>query len=191
MDTEQLEQRLARIERQNLFLKRAGAGALVLVWLAVALSLLAGVLRDDRVEANQFTLADDEGNPRAIWAHGAGDGYYLIFYDRQQRERAVFGVTHEGRPVLGIMGTDEKARLAFEVDLEGDPQLGLFDDDRKLRAALKVSGGEQPKLSLLDANQTHRAVVQLNRYGEPEVLLFDEEGRPTRRIASPHNSDTQ
>ena len=191
MEPEQLQQRLERIERQNLFLKRAGAGALVLVWIAVALSVLASLMRDDRVEARQFTLADAEGRPRAILAPGDDDGFYLIFYDALQRERAVFGVTGYRRPVLGVMATDEKARLGFEVDQHDAPQLGLFDQQHQLRAALKVTSEGQPKLSLLDGNRKRRVVVRLLPNGQPELVFFDEAERPVRRIVAAGKSDTE
>jgi len=182
MQIDEIQQRLDQIERENLFLKRAGAGALILVWITVALSLLAGALHDDRVEAQQFTLADAAGEPRAILAHGGDGGFYLIFHDDQQRERAVFGVTGKGRPVLGVMGSDEKARLAFEVADVDAPQLGLFDAEHRLRAALKVTAEGQPKLSLLDENHKRRAVIRLSTDGEAEVVFFDEHEQPRKQL---------
>lgn len=181
MEPSLIEARLERLERQNLYLKRTGAGALVLVWIAMVLPLAGLIVKNDHIEAERFVVAKQRNDPRALLVITEKDAQYLIFHDQQGRERAVFGVTEEGLPVFGLLGSDEKARIALSVNGDDEPQLGLVDSNHKLRAALKLTG-DQPRLSFLSSEGQQQALFEVTEQYGPMLLTFDAEGQISGRF---------
>jgi hypothetical protein len=83
MDTQDLNDRLARLERQNRRLRGGLFALLALVGLALTGSVVAG---GQRLEAQQFRVVDGQGRTRAILGPGS-----LVLYDDTGKQVASLG----------------------------------------------------------------------------------------------------
>ncbi len=100
-DVQDLMHRLERVEREN---RRIKLGGLVILTLG-AMFMFTGLTVDDPVVgAEAFTLVDDRGEPRAVFA--------LV----------------NAQPTLALFDTQSKVRVELSV-VEDSPRLILYGDD--------------------------------------------------------------
>jgi hypothetical protein len=126
--------RLERLERQNRWMKRAGAVVLVLAGVAV---LMGGQGQPGKTgEPEKLVLRDDKGNERA-WLGMARDGPVLRFRDEGGKERLWLGLVKD------------------------TPGLAFYDDQGKRRAALST-GRDMVSLLLYDRQEKQRAWLVLS-----------------------------
>lgn len=83
MDTQDLDDRLARLERQNRRMRGGLFALLALVGLAFTASVMAG---GQRIEAQQFRVVDAQGRTRAVLGPGS-----LVLYDQTGKPVASLG----------------------------------------------------------------------------------------------------
>ena len=121
--------RIDRMEKHEHFMKRLLMGLLFGIVAAVVL-FLSVAKGPDVVQAREFVLQDENGNPRAIWTiTGNGEsGIHLL--DQKGTARASLSVNSEGSPALALTDHDEKYVAAMVVTEQG-PALALYDPDGK------------------------------------------------------------
>src|ERR1035441_5993119 len=96
---QEMHDRLLKLERQNLRLKRIGAAALVVV---VSLLIMgqASQKKKTTVEADEFVLRDDRGNVRAkLLMNEATPNPEMLFFDET------------GKTMLALEGRSEERRV--------------------------------------------------------------------------------
>jgi len=118
---QELHDRLLKLERQNLRLKRIGAAALVV---AFSLLVMGQAPQKRTVEADEFILKDGDGNVRArLSMNAALDAPKMVFFDAK------------GRPSVEVNGGF--VPTAGNVSVQGGGML-LFDSKGEERASFLV-----------------------------------------------------
>ena len=152
-----IKERLTRLERKN----RRLTLALLLAGLASAAG--CNILPGDQtrfvpteVKANQFTLVDGNGKPRAI-----------------------LNVDKDG-PTFGLLDENGKPRAGLGVGKDG-PVLALFHENGNPRAGLGVSK-YGPRLALCDESGKERVSLSADKQHGPALILYDENGGVLRRL---------
>ncbi len=143
--------RLEKLERQNRWMKRAGAVVLLLAGAAV---LMGGQdqPKGKSAEPEKYVLRDDKGNERA-WLGMAKDGPALRFRDEKGKDRVWLGLLKD-TPGLVFSDDNGKRRAAMSTG-KGTVSLVFYDDSEKARAWLVISK-EAAALHLLgDRGQQH------------------------------------
>lgn len=159
--------RLARLERQNRWFKRAGF-ALLLLAAAIAVMGQAGASRV--LEANEFVLKDSAGKVRARLSMETADRPTLTFYASNGLLPALLAGGDEPFLVLNRAGSNEQISLSANKAFYG---LGLYD--KALRVGLSVQKGA-PGLDLFDENGTRRVELTDDSSG-PKFNLTDSDGK--------------
>ncbi len=162
-----------------------------------------GVLRADAAGAN-LTLNDrnqiprvhvavssngaaltltDANQPRAtVFVNEVGPG--LHFFDDAGRPRAAFGVDHEGRPGLVLIGENGKNRVSMRLQDE-HAVVSLYDDAGQ--ALVDLSGGaggsllqmwnaEQKKGLFAGATENGGVVAVSDEHGTPRASILGKDG---------------
>lgn len=154
VDSPTVEERLAKLERQNRRLKIVGAvalvlmGAMVLEWAAMptVTDYSTSDFKFKTVTAQEVIVVDAKGKPQAGLTVEK-DGATLMLLDEKGTPRATLGVDRAGATLVLL---DEKGmhRAVLDVDRDG-PRLGLFDAKGTPRAGLDVLK-DKPGLVLVD-----------------------------------------
>jgi hypothetical protein len=156
-DVKSLYERVERLEKQNLWMKRTGVVAI----LSAVVLLVSGQAKVDTkktVEANEFVLKDANGVVRAKLGMGAAllmkNGPGLVLYDERGQEKASVATSEEetriyissggsltsststsmwaGMPGktgsgVGSTGPSGVVRMNLDGGVAGGPQIGLQD----------------------------------------------------------------
>jgi len=110
MPMDDLMERVARLERQNLMLRRVLLSALVLV---AAVLLMGQVTLPEEVLARKFTVVDDEGNSRIVLG-GSAELYGVIVMDESEQPRAVLMMAGEN-PEMRMYAADERKLVTLQA----------------------------------------------------------------------------
>ena len=146
-----VEERLARLERENRWLRRGGGVALA----AIATVLLVG-------QAGSKPLADLEARS-------------LTIKDASGRETLTI------EPPLGLQLRDNtgKVRARLGLDGVGAPHLSLYDDQGKGSVGLHMTK-DSAAMALFDGSGAIRAHLQVDRdAGTPSLIFRDPAGEVT------------
>ena len=151
-DSQTPEERLVKLERQVLWLKRAGCIAVI-----IAVAVFMGQTREHVVEATAFVLAGKDGRARGVWTVHADGAARLSLYDANEKVRGMWGVNADGSTSLSLHDKNETKRGVWAVLPDGVMALSLYDKDGKPRGAWCVFADGSTRLSLLDRDETVRA----------------------------------
>jgi hypothetical protein len=161
--------RLERLERQNRWMKRAGAAILVLVG---AVALMGGQPQDKTGEPDKLVLRDDKGNERA-WLGMGKDGPVLRFRDEGGKERLWLGLVKD-TPGLAFYDEQGKRRAALSTG-RGVVSLVLYGRQERPKAWLVLSD-RAAALHLLGGGGERHAGLSVEEDGVA-VWHHDEAGR--------------
>lgn len=150
MTDQPLADRVARLERENRKLKRAGLAILAMGGVTLLMGQSAPANRT--VEAGKFKLVDKDGQNR---------GGLLILAD--------------GSPAL-LLGGKDGLRVGMAVRPDGTSSLEQYDKAGKLRTSIGPQKGGGWGLRLTDSQGRDRARLTVNSDDRPVVTLFNEEG---------------
>jgi hypothetical protein len=156
-DVKSLYERVEHVEKQNRWMKRTGAVAV----LSAVVLLVSGQAKVDTkktVEASEFVLKDANGVVRAKLGMGVAlmmKGPGLVLYDERGQERASVSTSEEQAKIylssgssitspsssmwagmpgkdgsgVGVTGPSGVVRMNLDGPLIGGPQIGLQDKD--------------------------------------------------------------
>ena len=110
------------------------------------------------IAAQEFTLVDENGKPRASLGNKDGHTAFQIF------------------------GRDGHPRAEIDVDPNGAPAIALFDTDHKLRITVAVSSEAIPTVKLYDKNEEPRALIGVDDEGEPGMEFYGTGGKLMREL---------
>jgi AMIN domain-containing protein len=201
-----LADRVKRLERENVRLKRVGAVALLglaALFVAGQLQRPAGAAGPTRIEAERFLLRDAVGAIRAALETGSDGTPRLALLDTAGHERLRLQVGAGGAPGLTLFDADGKtARVTLKIGAEGTPGLSLSDGSGRARAILALyrampevkdrssgpanttpAGPESPALGLYDAAGQPRTFVSSRSQGVSGIHLSDAAGRLRATLA--------
>ena len=176
MDVSSIESRLARLERQNRLLKRAGA----VVAVAVACVLLTGQGAGgggQPVKASGFLLVDAKGKTAGMWGFGADGSPTFQLFDSTGKPRVGISVIGDKVPSLAFTDTGGNLRAITKVVEDGSPTLQLYDE-KIPRIGLSVLRNGEPTMVLLDKNGKTRTFIKVQRDDAPVITLNDAQTRP-------------
>ena len=143
-----LEGRVARLERENRWLRLGGLTAALLLGGAVLLGQAAPEEIPEVMKARRFEVVDKNGEFRA--GLGASvDGGTMVFADKTGAFRADLDFAQDGAVVLSLRNEKGKTRTSFFVG-NNKPGLVLYDDAGKVRAMLSLGGNGSPGLRFFD-----------------------------------------
>ena len=145
-----IEQRLAKLERQNKWMKRMGG----LVLAAVACVVLMGQGKPKELPdlvAKSLTIKDKDGKTRIkLETEPTVGAPSLRLYDGAGKERGTLTVSALFSTLLFSNKAGE-VRMALSV-LAGLPTLFLKDEKGQVRLALKLYANGTPSLEFVNAN---------------------------------------
>jgi len=188
-----LAERVARLERENIFLKRlASIGLLVLIGAIVTAQTATTTKRPTisaqqaapkEIEAGRITLVDGVGRARASLEMSEG-GPELRFLDTAGKERMSLGLL-EGGPHVSLNDASQRTRAMLDLKAEG-PSLVLADDNQvrqtKLWVAetemgLKLTTGGSRGIPLIDLVERPRGSARGPEFRAHELNLYDPDHR--------------
>lgn len=122
--------RIARLERQNRWLKLSTAAMLLLVGLYAGNSILPPetIIRQTLMESKELKLLDNDGQPRL----------FLRMYSRV--------------PVIQLLDTNGKPRMSLGLRFDDTPFLDLSDKTGATRASIEVNAMGEPLIELFDSS---------------------------------------
>jgi hypothetical protein len=179
-----VQARLARLERENRWMKR---GFLCLGVALAAVFLLAGQAPPPRagktVEAERFVVVDADGKKRGVF----GVDKAFPSWDKARPTLALYG--KEDQPAFAVNTEGGSSGLFFQED--GETRLGLAvtkgkfaglviyrnPTDRKSEIGLFYSDDGKPALVFNDPNGRTRAGIILEKGDKPILSLQDENGK--------------
>jgi hypothetical protein len=131
------EQRLARLERENRWMRRLGA---VAVAVAAAVFLVGqGKDKPRVVEAQKFVLRDSEGKSRAELSLRERGGVGLDLRDGAGTPRASLLLLRPDAPMLALRDGSGRSRLVLSAADEGATDMLIKDARGNARVLLGVS----------------------------------------------------
>ena len=198
METDSLEQRLDRLERQCRRWRWAGIVFATLVGTPVLATLVAFMTADGDRVPERLVIRDKEGrvridmgtwkdgSPRLLFAGasgtprleirvGAGDVPSIEMLDEDRKVRLSMDVGETG-PTLSLRDKDEKPRAMLMLGNDGSPGLSLHDVTGGLRLMAGLEGNGTSKITFSDSNEKVRMVVGINKDGLPALGLTDATG---------------
>ena len=196
VESSEIAARLARLERENRRVKKAG---LVLLG-GAGLLLLAAARPAGRVrivEATELRLIDSTGALRGAMTADR-TGAQLLLKDSVGKNRARLRVADDGTPRLELLDRTERVRIGLALDHDG-AALAHFDDDAshprvklstaangaahlelsdaaKKRAEIAVEGDGVAGLAVFDAEENVKLRSGVTTDGAPAVKLIDADG---------------
>src|SRR5688572_15531586 len=122
-DVQVLAERIAKLERSNRTLKRAGIALAALAGVVSLASMTAAVC--NTVYAERFVLQDARGNERArITAYETNGLPQFTLTDTKGKKALTFGVAEDGRGYMEVAGAEGKmVRSHFAIGAEGHATL--------------------------------------------------------------------
>ena len=154
-----LEQRVAKLERQNRWL-RTGGVVLIAGVAFVFLIAQAGERELPDLIANSLTLKDIDGNVRGAFGPGPNGSFALSLRDKSDNLRGCFGLGQDGPAGLDLFDRDGRKRVAVEVlSMQEDvPVLWFIGEDGVVRADSEHRWQSAQDLKRL--RQGHKATAQ-------------------------------
>ena len=143
-----IEQRVAKLERQNRWMKRAGGLALVAVACVVLIGQGKAKELPDLV-AKSLTIKDENGKELAFL--GADVGWPALLRFTSKDGGAFFGTSPAGTPHLYIGDNANRARVSLGLTPHGAPTLGIRDENGVNRLLLGIARDGGGYLTLQDA----------------------------------------
>jgi len=188
-----LSERVARLERENIFLKRAALIALLVLIGAIVTAqtttttkrptISAQQATPKEIEAGRITLVDGVGRARASLEMSEG-GPELRFLDAAGKERISLGLLERG-PHMSLKDASQRTRAMLDLDAEG-PGLVLADDKQVRQTKLWVAetemglqlttGGARP-VPLIDLVERPRGSARGAEFRAHELNLYDPDHR--------------
>jgi hypothetical protein len=192
-----IEQRLARLERQNRRLRCA----VTLTLVAIPAAALTGMQEQSpatqaaAVDSTEFRLLDKQGKPRARLAM-LEEGPALLLTDAQGNSKAKFMLDDVSGPSLSLCDHNAFNRISLAVkptgatlaladgngadrlelaSCESDATVSLYDHRHKSRARLGLDGEEQPSLHFYTTDGLPLLAMLTSERG-PSIALCDNEG---------------
>ncbi len=161
-----IEQRVAKLEKQNRWMRRGGGVMLAAVACVVLMG--QGKERPRFVEAQRFTLVNADGETRALLeSDDEQDCPSLTLFDDKGTKRIVLSVAPGGHSALHLFGR-KRVRAGLGVGGDAGPaDLALVDKDDNLRVQLYAWKKESPGLVLRDQDQR----VRVRIYGEENARI--------------------
>jgi hypothetical protein len=157
-----IEERLERIERQNVYL-RVGLGLVLLAGVALlVMGQAAPSGTVDEVRARRFALVDENGTERASLQAGKDDLLFLIT-DALGHHRVLLQMTRDSTR-LAFVGNNQKPQVALSL-VEGVPTFRLFDAQGTVRAVLGGTSLETVRTGVIEQRP------------ESSLVLFDKDGK--------------
>ena len=142
MSLEQLTLRVNQLQRQALWTQITVLAAVPLVLLIV---IFLRNYYGSSISAEQFVLHDVNGTPRAALVLNEGVEPYLIFFGNDGEDRAVIGVDREGKPLMGLLDSNENTCAAIRLDDHDRPIFALLEDGVR-RLVIQIDDDGQGKL---------------------------------------------
>ena len=189
---DKLEQRVACLESENRWLKRAiiftasmavmilGGGAVLMAPGEVVTSNLVLVDKEGKVRATLatmangcpvFTLRHSDGKRGVLLTQGADGMPSLAFLDREQKIRLSLGLEPDGLTSLAMLDQNGEQRLS--LFREGDGAAGLeLTDEKKTRLKLQTGIDGNPALAFFDKD-TVRMGMRIDEEGNPGLEIYD------------------
>ncbi len=168
-----LADRLDRLERENLLLKRAGAllvgGAMVL--LVVGTNL---VRAPREVSAERFVLKDEHGRSRAMLSLKYDLAPALALMDESGRDQVLLRAMPDGSSALEYF-EDQAPRVAMTSQTGSAASISLFDRDGRSRAGLSLADDGTTGLELL--RDRRGAALNVSPGGSAKLSFSDRKGR--------------
>jgi len=164
-----VEKRLEKLERENKWMRRAGA-----VVLAVAATvLLTGQGKGEKLpdlEVRSLTVKDEKGKVRVKLGTATDGSAHIEIHDQAGRVRLSLRTAANGAPHLRLADQAGKHRAVLRVFLDGSVFLALHDG-LLLRTVAKGS----PSILLTDGGRV-RTSLGIADAGSPALELKDAKG---------------
>jgi hypothetical protein len=169
-----LSARVARLERQNCWLKRGGLAALVVGGTALLLGSRAEP--NKTLEVEKLVVRDTFGRQRAALHMTKGDdpAVALVLYDENERPRAGLGVNKDG-PGLYFTDPNGKHRAVLAKNNDGIG-LDLLDEDGKPRMDFRTTD-KGMGITMRDEGGIRRMALMMDK-DIPELVLYGQDGKP-------------
>ncbi len=143
-----IEQRVAKLEKQNRWMKRGGG--LVLAAVACVVLMGQGKGKDlPDLDARSLNILDKSGKRRVAIAIVRGNPF-LSLHDESGKARIVLTTMLDGSPLLSLSGGKARADLALLRN--SVPELSFKDNEGKRRVRLiTMPEGFSSKLAMYDS----------------------------------------
>jgi hypothetical protein len=175
----EIEQRLARLERAASRSRRVAVGVMLIAVVVCAMGQRAA--SDRVVKAERFELVDKRGLPQATWSLG-NDANALAFLDKAGKVRAMFGVTSDGLPGLTLYDKSGAPRLyAYVGNDDSAPALKLLGQDNKVPVALSLDDNGAGYLNVRRSRGDGQIILAFLTE-QPRVLLRDAQDKEVARL---------
>jgi hypothetical protein len=178
-----VQARLARLERENRWMRRGLLSLGVALTAVFLLAAQAPAPKGKTVEAERFVVVDAEGKKRAVFgvdkAFAAWDKPRpaLVMYEKE--DQPAFALSSEGGSTGLYFQEDGETRLGLAVTKGKFAGLVIYRKpaDRKSEIGLFYSDDGKPGLVFNDQNGTTRAGIILEKGDKPIFSLQDENGK--------------
>jgi hypothetical protein len=131
-----------------------------------------------RLEANAFTLKDQEGVERASLGLRDDGGASLTLTDGNGRARLRLAVLPDGSPGVSLLDADGESRAILGLLDDGTTTLVFADRGSVARGVFALTPDGAARMIFSDANGVTRTAVGVDGSGQPEVNTIDvDEGR--------------
>lgn len=174
---EQLEQRIAALERANRRMRLLGiaVGAT-----GAGLALLGAAQPANKppeeIRARRFVVEDEHGVVRAQLGITKQGASVLALCDEAAKPRLLLRVIKEQGPEITLRDEKGSDRASFYFSAaDGSPGLDFYDPS-SLRATLNISQNGWPGLRLLDKEGKLRAAIAVDDSGTPGLTMRDGKG---------------
>jgi hypothetical protein len=177
-----IENRIARLERQNRALVVALSAGALLMCIGAAVGMRQS--RPQCIDAAEFRLLDDHGNPRARFAMSE-TGPALIFVDGDANTRLKLILDDADGPAMFMTDHNRADRLAMRVQPTGATvAIGDEHGAERVRLATSEVGAS---IGLFDAQLKNRARFAIDQRGLPTLHFFTPTAVPIVALISTEN----
>ncbi len=146
-----IEQRVAKLERQNRWMKRGSGLALAAIACVVLIGQGKAKALPDLV-VRSLTVKSKSGKELAFLGADVGKTAVLRFTSKDGRNQAHFGMSSNGAPHLYLGDNANRAQVSLGLAPWGSPLFGVRDKNGVNRLGLGVArDGKSVFLKLLDA----------------------------------------
>ena len=192
-----LAERIARLERENVRIKRAAMAALLVLIGALVTAQAATTARTGtvsakqvgpkEVEAQRITLVDGVGRARASLEMSEG-GPELRFLDTAGKERISLGLLERG-PHVSLKDAAQRTRAMMDLGADG-PSVVLADEGQvrqtqlwvaETEMGLKLTTGGARGIPLIDLVERPRGSARGAEFRAHELNLYDPDHKGQHR----------
>jgi hypothetical protein len=181
VETDSLDVRLGRLERQCRRWRWAGLIFAIIVGTPVLALLVAFVTLDGTREAKRVLIRDKDGRIRidmGTWKDGTPR---LLFAGASGKPRLEIRVGTDEAPMMEMLDESGKVRLSMVVGKEG-PTLNLNDKEEKARLTMMSAGDSMSGVVLYDMRGKLRAMLSIEENGSPVLRFTDSDEKPRMAI---------